>query len=88
MSQLDFVYKTCCSTTIILLVSNVSFFSLFGLHGEGLDCGDDVAQWFDRFLGKEGHRLFTSRSSCLKRRELKEDNVWGDSVQSTDKVKY
>ena len=60
--------------------------SLFDLHGEGLDCGDEVGEWFDKYLGKPGHRLFNGRSESLKRRELKEDKLWGETVQPSDMV--
>ena len=45
-----------------------------------------AAEWFDEYLGKSGYRLFNGVSDSLKRRELKEDPVWGSSVQPDDKV--
>ncbi|CAB4032881.1 mitochondrial amidoxime reducing component 2-like [Paramuricea clavata] len=59
-----------------------------GMHGEGLDCGDEAGKWFDEYLGKPGHRLFNGCSECLKRRELKDHAVWGNSVQPDDKMVY
>ncbi|XP_028409637.1 uncharacterized protein LOC114532352 [Dendronephthya gigantea] len=61
---------------------------VFGLHGEGLDCGDEAAKWFDKYLGKPGHRLFNGCSKSLKRRELREDPDWGDLVKENDKIIY
>lgn len=64
----------------------ITFISIFGINGEGFDCGDVAGKWFDEFLGKPGHRLFNGHSELLKRRELKKNGEWRSSVQPTDKV--
>ena len=58
----------------------------FGLYGEGLDCGDEAAKWFEEFLEKPGHRLYNGFSGSLQRRELRKEPVWGNTVHPSDKV--
>ena len=79
-------YTQVCSLLLVDSFIKLSFFSIFTLHGEGLDCGDEAGIWFDEFLGKPGHRLFNGHGKNLKHRELKESPVWGDLAQDGDQV--
>lgn len=51
---------------------------VFGVASSGLDCGDAVAEWIDKFLGKPGHRLiFKSPLATPKSRDINETIPWG-----------
>jgi len=51
---------------------------VFGVASSGLDCGDAVAEWISKFLGRPGHRLiFKSPSATPKSRDIQETIPWG-----------
>lgn len=60
--------------------------NLFSTSGEGLDCGDEAAEWFDKFLGKTGLRLYNGQNKNLTRRGL--DPVWQDATKDGDRVSH
>ena len=59
---------------------------MFSTSGEGFDCGDEAAEWFDKFLEKSGLRLYNGQNKNLKRREMKGDPVWQDAAKDGDRV--
>jgi len=61
---------------------------VFGVATSGLDCGDDVADWLSRFLGKPGHRLiFKAPASTERARDLSDTIPYTDFEAKPD-LKY
>ena len=65
----------------------ISYSRVFTTSGEALDCGDEAAEWFDKFLGKTGLRLYNGENKSLKRRDMKLGNPnWHDTTKDGDEV--
>ena len=71
-----------------IMISIIIFLlRVFSTSGEGLDCGDEAAEWFDQFLEKTGLRLFNGQNKNLTRRYMKDDPVWQDAAKDGDRVR-
>lgn len=65
----------------------ISYERVFSTSGEAFDCGDEAAEWFDKFLKKTGLRLYNGQNENLKRRDMKVGNPnWHDTTKDGDEV--
>ncbi|XP_019642442.1 PREDICTED: mitochondrial amidoxime-reducing component 1-like [Branchiostoma belcheri] len=60
---------------------------VFAVAGEGVDCGDQAAEWFSSYLNKPGTRLLYSAAQC-KKRDLKEWKMFAEFAETGDKVAF
>lgn len=52
------------------------------IYGEGVNCGDEAAEWISNFLNKPGYKMY----KLSKPRVICEDDKWGDVALPDDKV--
>ncbi|XP_046551247.1 mitochondrial amidoxime-reducing component 1-like [Haliotis rubra] len=55
---------------------------------EGLDCGDQAASWFSKYLAREGVRLLHSAPGLQKRDITQEKKPWGSPAIAGDQAAY
>ncbi|XP_046381838.1 mitochondrial amidoxime-reducing component 1-like isoform X1 [Haliotis rufescens] len=55
---------------------------------EGLDCGEEPASWFSKYLGREGVRLLHSAPGLQKRDITQEKKAWGSPAIAGDQAAY
>ncbi|XP_035665579.1 mitochondrial amidoxime reducing component 2-like isoform X2 [Branchiostoma floridae] len=60
---------------------------VFAVAGEGVDCGDEAAEWFSSYLNRPGTRLLFSASNC-KKRDLKEWKMFAEFAETGDEVAF
>ncbi|XP_066282451.1 mitochondrial amidoxime reducing component 2-like isoform X1 [Branchiostoma lanceolatum] len=60
---------------------------VFDVAGEGVDCGDQAAEWFSSYLNKPGTRLLFSAANC-KKRDLTEWKMFREFAEEGDEVAF
>ncbi|XP_067680507.1 mitochondrial amidoxime-reducing component 1-like [Haliotis asinina] len=55
---------------------------------EGLDCGDEAANWFSKYLARDGVRLLHSAPGLQKRDLTQEKKSWGSPAIAGDRAVY